>query len=178
MRWREGTKGIVQENWRKGSKKPSSPSPFSQTFLIIHSISNINIPHWKGEGGCILFVVMSRFSEWKWRRSMVETACELRKNMTDSEKILWEALRSRRFKQFKFRRQVPIDRFIVDFLCIPLHLVIELDGEIHNEQKEHDAEREECLRQMGYQILRFRNDEVIQNLNNVLDKIEASLWRK
>lgn len=109
---------------------------------------------------------------------MVETACELRKNMTEAEKVLWTALRDRRFREFKFRRQVPLDRFIVDFLCIPLHLVIELDGSIHDEQKEHDAEREMYLQQMGYQILRFRNDEVMRNLNSVLNQIEAFLWKK
>ena len=111
---------------------------------------------------------------WKWK--IMNTARELRKNMTPAEKKLWEALRGRRFRNHKFRRQVPINRFIVDFLCLQHMLIIEVDGEVHVEQKEHDEEREQFLRERNFKILRFQNEEIEQNLDAVLDHIEQAIY--
>ena len=108
------------------------------------------------------------FKAWKYHRALIETAREQRKNMTKTEKILWNALRDRRFKDVKFRRQVVIERFIVDFLCMSPKLVIEVDGVIHDEQQEHDQEREEYLRERHYRILRIRHEEIEEELNAVL----------
>jgi very-short-patch-repair endonuclease len=114
--------------------------------------------------------------EWLFRKSMVETARELRKNMTVAEKIMWVALRDRRFRRIKFRRQVPIDRFIVDFLCMPPKLVIEIDGDIHDTEKEYDVERETVLREKHYRFLRIRNEEVFADLDAVLEKIRKEIY--
>jgi len=100
---------------------------------------------------------------------MKEKARNLRKEPTDSESKLWSLLRNRKFMGLKFRRQHPIiysssatglDYYIVDFYCAELLLILELDGEIHNFQKEDDEYREQSLKQMGYNIIRFQNQEL------------------
>lgn len=93
--------------------------------------------------------------------------------MTDAEKKLWDVLRDCQWKGLKVRRQVPIRWFIVDFLCVKYNLVIEIDGGIHNRQCEYDAEREELLREKGYRIIRFTNDEVMDSFGSVLNHIAA-----
>lgn len=109
----------------------------------------------------------------------IRFARRLRKRMTDAESILWKELRSRKCNGFKFRRQVPIAWYVVDFLCMEQSLVIEVDGGIHSEQKQYDAEREEDLQNRGYHILRFTNEQIVQNLPSVLNTIsEAPLsWK-
>jgi len=109
-----------------------------------------------------------------------EKARTLRKHMTPSEKILWQHLKNRKLFGLKFRRQHPIAHFIVDFYCPQAKLVIELDGGIHDskEQKEHDGNRTEELKQMGIKELRFGNDEVESNYELVLEKIANLLNEK
>ena len=92
--------------------------------------------------------------------------------MTPSEEILWEAIRARRCGGMKFRRQVPVSWFVVDFLCMESSLVVEVDGSIHDLQKQYDQEREEEIQLLGYKILRFTNDQVIHHLGEVLDAIQ------
>ena len=111
------------------------------------------------------------------RRAKVVVARELRRRMTPEETILWEELRSRRFRKFKFRRQVPVGRFIADFLCLSLHLIIEIDGGIHDDQQGHDKGREEFLRERGFSVIRFRNEEVQGNLPGVLARLEEEILR-
>ena len=98
----------------------------------------------------------------------------LRKNMTDAEKLLWEKLKDKKLKGFKFRRQHPIHIYIVDFYCHKLKLIIELDGGYHDskEQKLLDAERSEILKFQDLEIIRFTNDEVLGNIELVMRKIE------
>ena len=91
--------------------------------------------------------------------------------MTRSESVLWTAVRSRRCNGLKIRRQVPIGIYVVDFLCMAHSLIIEVDGEIHEHQKEYDAEREQILKKRGYKILRFTNDQVMHHLHTVLATI-------
>jgi very-short-patch-repair endonuclease len=105
--------------------------------------------------------------------TMVQIAHELRRNMTIEEKILWEHLRANRLSGFHFRRQQIIDRYVVDFYCHAAALVIEVDGEIHNQQVEQDAERDANLNACGLMVLRFKNQEVHNNLANVLARIVA-----
>ncbi len=104
-------------------------------------------------------------------------ARELRNNLTDAESILWQEIRNRKLAGYKFRRQHPIDKFIVDFYCHEKKLVIELDGGIHNklEIKEYDISRSEELEKFGIKIIRFKNEEVYQNSEGVLNKIEQGL---
>ena len=107
-------------------------------------------------------------------RSIRQRARELRQEMTPAEKILWEQLRNRKLAGFKFRRQQPIDRFIVDFYCAECKLVIEVDGDIHDLQPARDATRTEKLEQLGYCLIRFRNEQVLNQLNTVLETILAA----
>jgi len=101
-------------------------------------------------------------------------AQELRYNPTKAEKILWEKLKQSSLG-VKFRRQHIINRYIVDFYCLEISLVIELDGEIHEYQQEEDKLREEILESLGCKILRFKNDEIYNDLEVVLQKIQKVL---
>ena len=101
----------------------------------------------------------------------IKRAKELRKDMTPAEKILWEHLRAKRFNGLKFRRQQIIAGFIVDFYCHSLGLIIEVDGKIHDKQKEKDLEREAILKAQGFQIVRFTNQQVIEDIEAVLKAI-------
>jgi very-short-patch-repair endonuclease len=105
----------------------------------------------------------------------IKRAKELRRNMTPAEKILWEYLRAKRFNNLKFRRQQIIEGFIVDFYCHSLGLVIEVDGEIHDSQKEYDTERDKILLAKDLHILRFTNQQVIENINLVLNAIAQKI---
>ncbi len=104
-------------------------------------------------------------------------AKELRASMTIAEQVLWERLRAGRLNGLNFRRQHPISKYIVDFYCHQYKLVIELDGNVHQEkdQKERDLGREEELKSLGLHIIRFSNESVLHDTNEVhfkiLDKI-------
>lgn len=96
----------------------------------------------------------------------------LRKKMTPSEKILWNKLNKKQIYGVTFRRQHPIDKYIVDFYCHQAKLVIELDGETHLKQKEYDKNRDSELIEHGLLVLRFKNEQVIDNINSVVQKIK------
>src|SRR5688572_30542547 len=102
-------------------------------------------------------------------------ARKLRRNQTDAERTLWFRLRDRRLRGLKFRRQVPIGGYIVDFCCEYTRLIIELDGGQHVEQSKEDAERTSALEAMGYLVLRFWNNDVLLNTEGVLESIVATL---
>ena len=104
-----------------------------------------------------------------------ERARALRKNETPPEKKLWDALRNRKAGNFKFRRQHPIGYYVVDFYCEAKHLIVEIDGSIHDlpENKEYDITRQTELENIGYRFLRFSNDEVMNALEEVLGNINA-----
>lgn len=91
--------------------------------------------------------------------------------MMPAEKILWEEIRANKLG-VHFRRQQVIAGFIVDFYCHKAALVIEVDGDIHDLQKEEDARREKVLSALGLRIVRFRNDEVVKNLSTVVGRIK------
>ena len=100
-------------------------------------------------------------------------ARQMRHEPTHAENILWEAIRNRKLSNFKFRRQHPIDRFIVDFYCHEFKLAIEVDGDYHleAEQQEYDENRSYNLNEYGVVVLRFSNDEVLYDINKVKSKI-------
>ncbi len=109
------------------------------------------------------------------KRDLVERAREFRVLPTVSEMMLWDALRDRKLGGVKFRCQVVIGPFVVDF-CASLHrLIIEVDGGIHATQREHDAERQRILEAMGYRVLRLSATEVETNLSATRSKIIESL---
>lgn len=96
----------------------------------------------------------------------------LRKNQTPAESVLWEVLRNRKLKGTKWRRQANVDVFIADFLCPEHRLIIEVDGGIHDYRHERDRLRTEVIGAYDYRVLRFKNDEVLQELPSVLQRIE------
>ena len=102
---------------------------------------------------------------------ILERARELRQPQTAAEQKLWSALRNRQLGGFKFRRQHPIDRFIVDFYCHECALVVEVDGDSHVSQIEYDEARTEWLNDRGYNVVRFTNLEVQRQLPAVLEAI-------
>ena len=110
-------------------------------------------------------------------KSSFEDAKKLRSNQTDAEALLWEALRNRQINGLKFRRQHPVSSFIADFYCHERQLVIELDGSIHDEPEvaERDQLRTNVFTELGLKVVRFRNEEVINDLNNVLQRIKTTI---
>lgn len=103
-----------------------------------------------------------------------ERAKKLRREMTPAEKILWKELRTNKLNSLHFRRQQIIHGYFADFYCHQHELIVELDGRIHELQKEYDAEREEYLIAIGFRIIRFTNEEINENLKGVLQKIVAT----
>jgi very-short-patch-repair endonuclease len=112
-------------------------------------------------------------------RNIFEKASELRRNMTEAEKILWIELKNKKIFNTRFRRQHPIDIFIADFYCHKYKLVIEVDGKIHSEEevKERDDGRSHDIEKLGIKILRFTNKEVMTDIQTVkhciLDEINS-----
>ncbi len=88
----------------------------------------------------------------------------LRKNQTDAERVMWNQLRNRQVLDYKFRRQQIIGPYIADFLCLEPKLVIEIDGGQHSDTLEYDETRSKYLRQLGYPVLRFWNQDVLIDL--------------
>ena len=102
---------------------------------------------------------------------METRAKHLRKSQTPIEQRLWLALRGHRFCQYKFRRQVILGSYIVDFVCLKKRLVIELDGYQHLNNQPYDKIRTEHLESLGFSVLRFWNHEALENWSGVLHKI-------
>jgi len=104
--------------------------------------------------------------------SLFAKAKQLRENMTDAEIILWERLKENKLG-VRFKPQHPIRYFIADFYCHALNLIIEIDGEIHDYQREYDSERTEILNNHGITVLRFTNDEVVNKTETVINEIKS-----
>jgi very-short-patch-repair endonuclease len=106
----------------------------------------------------------------------LNNAKTLRTNQTEAEQRLWYHLRAHRFMDLKFKRQKPMSRYIVDFICEERRLIIELDGGQHQaEQVAYDQHRDAWLRGEGYTVLRFWNNDVMQNKEEVLEQIRLTL---
>ena len=105
---------------------------------------------------------------------LTNRARELRRNATDAEHRLWNALRNRQLANAKFVRQRPIGPFIADFACRSARIAIELDGGQHAEN-DRDANRTRVIEAHGYRVIRFWNDEVLENLDGVLETIASEL---
>ena len=107
--------------------------------------------------------------------SLLDNAKSLRRNLTDAEQKLWYHLRAHRFMGRKFKRQKPIGRYVVDFICIEEKLIIELDGGQHAENVEYDQQRDLWLTSKGYTVLRFWNNELMNEMESVLERIRLAL---
>lgn len=116
----------------------------------------------------------------RYPEKIQQYARTLRSNQTPAEAWLWRMLRAHRFSGFKFRRQVPIGPFIVDFYCHQERLVIELDGGQHNllEAQSYDKQRSEFLRQRGFSVIRFWNKDALCQKEAVLQQIWNFLHRE
>ncbi|MCW8444155.1 DUF559 domain-containing protein [Fluoribacter gormanii] len=104
-----------------------------------------------------------------------QRARDLRKNSTDAERHLWYYPRANRLG-FKFKRQVPIGEFIVDFVCLEKRLIIELDGGQHANNQMYDAKRTDWLMTRGFKVLRFWNHDIFQQTQSVLEVIMTTLF--
>ena len=109
------------------------------------------------------------------RTSEKEKRRLLRQEQTASEKLVWYYLRNRRLKKCKFRRQYSIDQFVIDFYSPELKLAIEVDGDIHLQQKEYDSERQKFLESFGIKFIRITNYELLGNPNKAFEKIEQAI---
>ena len=141
--------GVIQK-----SSLSSNPSPQGEGNSPVYHTAKTNI--WVG---------------------LKEYSREMRKNPTKAEELLWEKLRNNK-TGYKIRRQHSIDKFICDFVCLEKQLVIEVDGNIHQFQKEEDQLREELIGDKRFSILRFSNEEVISNTNIVVKEIKKILDEK
>ncbi len=107
-------------------------------------------------------------------RSIVDNIAKtLRKRLTDTERALWRHLRAKQVEGFKFRRQEPIGKYIVDFVCYEKRIVIEVDGGQHAIDKDRDEERDKWFNSQGFKVLRFWDNEVLTNINGVLEAIRG-----
>lgn len=113
-----------------------------------------------------------------YHQNNIHKAKALRRNMTGAESKLWfEVLRNRQFLDFRFLRQRTIDRFIVDFYCAELKLAIEIDGDSHAETADADCARTRLLGHYGIQVIRYTNQDVLNNLTGVYDDLVRKVQR-
>ncbi len=120
---------------------------------------------------------MRRKPRWRAPEPVQEAAKDLRVRMTEAERLLWSALRRDQVGGLRFRRQHAIGPFVLDFYCPAIRLGIELDGPIHDQQRELDDARTEGLGTLQIRILRFRNEQVISDLPAVIKEIEYAVGR-
>ena len=109
------------------------------------------------------------------REPLRERARQLRRNSTEAERLLWSKLRARQLNSVKFKRQVPIAGYVVDFVALERKLVIEVDGGQHQERIAADRERTATLEKSGFHVVRFWNNDVLSNPAGVLDAILQEL---
>ena len=108
-------------------------------------------------------------------RELTCRARSLRRQASEAEQVLWRHLRGRRLKGYKFRRQVVIEPYIVDFVCLDAKLIIEADGGQHADQASYDARRTARLEAKGYRVMRFWNNEILGDIHSVLEQIYSAL---
>ncbi len=110
----------------------------------------------------------------EFKRRMHEVARNLRQRQTPSETVIWQSIRNKKLDGRKFRRQVPIGAFVVDFYCAAERLVVEVDGPVHDNQQEADRLRQELLEQLGIRFVRLKNDEIEHDLPSALETIRRA----
>ncbi|WP_395276326.1 endonuclease domain-containing protein [Halalkalibaculum sp. DA384] len=111
----------------------------------------------------------------KYNPKLKERARELRKNSTPSEVELWKGLRAGKMLGYTFNRQKPLNNYIVDFYNKSLKLVIEIDGDSHDEKQVYDKKRQKKLESLGCTVIRFNDDDVMKHTDGVLYKIEQTI---
>jgi very-short-patch-repair endonuclease len=117
-----------------------------------------------------------RRNRWRSSAAVQERARQLRATLTPAESRLWQRLRGEQLSGFAFRRQYPIGPFIVDFYCPSARLIVELDGDVHGDRADYDAQRSRWIEEhRRCRVLRFTNDEVLDAMDAVLETIYAAL---
>lgn len=111
----------------------------------------------------------------QFQRKLHQMARGLRHTQTEAEQILWQKIKGSQLLDCKFRRQVPIDKYIVDFCCLKKKLIIEVDGPIHELQKGRDINKDYVLSKYGFKVLRFSNDNIMNDMDSVLNEISRNL---
>ncbi|HYW10047.1 MAG TPA: DUF559 domain-containing protein [Longimicrobium sp.] len=111
----------------------------------------------------------------KTSQEVEQAAREMRRESTPAEAMLWEGLRARRLSGFHFRRQHAIGRFVLDFYCAAKRVCVEVDGSIHETQRERDAERDAVLASYSIEVLRIPNEDVLSNIASVLTRLHQIL---
>ncbi|SMO88050.1 Isoleucyl-tRNA synthetase [Saccharicrinis carchari] len=182
---------LVSDNGEKMFREPdlidvwfdSGAMPYAQMHYPFETEAPSNFPQGEGiappilpqgEGGVTAKYQTARKSMYSLLK---ELADDKRKNQTEAEQLLWEALRGKNLEGYKFRRQHVIDDFIVDFVCLSTKTIIEVDGGYHNkpEIKEADQLRTNILTNLGYKVIRFTNEQVIGDPEEVLKEILKTL---
>jgi len=108
-------------------------------------------------------------------KQLKERSRDLRKNLTDAEQKLWQKLRNKQINAHKFRRQFVLGNYIVDFICLEKRLIIEVDGGQHMENVDYDLQRDEWLKSQNFKVLRFWNNQVLNEIDSVLEVIVKDL---
>lgn len=167
-----------------GSPWPPLPTRGEGRSLPLPKVRENCLPPASGRGGehdavreaqtCDGCSVSDERMSTSYRVWLRAAARNLRRRSTPTEQRLWPALRNRRFGGWRFRRQRPIGPYIVNFLCAETRLVVEIDGTIHDEQRECDAERDEYMEHLGYRVIRFPVDLVNRDLPEVLTLIQTA----
>lgn len=118
---------------------------------------------------------MRREPRWRTSPPIHQVAKALRRPMTEAEEALWSVLRRNGVLDLHFRRQHPIGRFILDFYCAKHRLCVEVDGPVHDGQRDADRARTDALERLNIRVLRFRNEEVLSDLPSVIRRIELAI---
>ena len=122
----------------------------------------------KGRKGAFLNNIPRKSNSPKY---IINLSRELRRDMAEAETLLWNKLRRKRISELRFRRQYPIDRYITNFCCPEIGLIIEVDGDVHDGTKEYDSSRDGYLEAGGYTVIRIKNDEIKHSLSDVIERI-------
>jgi very-short-patch-repair endonuclease len=135
---------------------------------------------WGGGSEASEVAMEEKKPSWKVSSKLRSNARALRKNSTDVERILWSELRDHRLSGVGFRRQVPIENYVADFVCHAARLVIELDGGQHfsDQAEQADSRRSAVIEARGFRILRFSNHDVMTNRTGVLEAIATAVAEK
>lgn len=123
----------------------------------------------------IVFEAKTKKYHLRYWESLTWAAKINRKNETEGEKILWNKLLRRKYLGYKFTRQKPIGRFIADFYCSELNLIIEVDGDSHDFKKDRDLARDKYLKSCGITTVRLKNEDILNSIDKVKEKIESCL---
>ncbi len=147
----------------------------NKPLIGINTLKHLSLALSEGEGTLPSHRTPRFFTTGKldWT-TLISNAKQNRAEQTETEKIIWHHIRANKLG-IKFRRQHPIDKYIVDFVCIEKRLIVEIDGKVHDFQKQEDEERTCELNKIGFRVIRFSNNDVIANIDGVIVSIQNEL---